>query len=93
MKWNKVERPKPIEFKDQSSGFLTAFADLQSQPIQEVELIVNKRSTADQDHARGRPGVVLPTSRLGFHAESASSPRRHSPRRSAAATTTRSRTS
>ena len=44
LKWNKAERPKTIEFKDQSSGWLTAFAYLQGRPIKEVELIIDKAS-------------------------------------------------
>jgi len=43
-KWNKAERPKTIEFKDQSSGWLSAFAYLQGRPIQAVELIIDKAS-------------------------------------------------
>jgi len=43
-KWNKAERPVTFDFSDHSSGWLSAFTDLQGRPIQEVELVVNKAS-------------------------------------------------
>jgi len=41
IKSRKAERPQTFDFSDQSSGWLTAFTDLQGRPIQEVELVVN----------------------------------------------------
>jgi regulator of sigma E protease len=43
-KSKKTERPLTFDFSDHSSGWLTAFFDLQSRPVQEVELVVNKGS-------------------------------------------------
>jgi regulator of sigma E protease len=42
--WNRAERPKTIEFNDQSSNWLVALNYLQSRPIPELELFVNKRA-------------------------------------------------
>ena len=50
-----------------SSGWLTrVHRTCRIGRIQDVELVVNKATQADQDHARARSELVLPESRLRF---------------------------
>jgi len=64
-KANKAERPLTFDFSDQSSGWLSAFTDLQGRPIQEVELVVNKASEPIKITPEPDPKWYNPT--RGFH--------------------------
>jgi regulator of sigma E protease len=57
-KSKKAERPITFDFSDGSSGWTTAFFELQSRPVQEVELVVNKGST---------PVKITPAPVLGWY--------------------------
>jgi regulator of sigma E protease len=57
-KSKKAERPVTFDFSDRSSGWTTAFFELQSRPVQEVELVVNKGSA---------PVKIAPAPVLGWY--------------------------